>query len=176
MTRRLKNWQREVWAYEVSAASDRSGADHRAGLCIDLGEPEPIRQESRRRALSGISAQSGGLRRHPATIRNQQSRRYDAAPATGRERAVHLGAVRTGHRLTTVWATVMRAGRKECEEASGGSRGPEAGSLTAPSLGEWRGVRTAAAGLIGDAGASGYLAGMTHDQGADRSWWHKNHE
>src|SRR5271165_5292801 len=52
MTRRLKNWQREVWAYEVSAASDRSGADHRAGLCIDLGEPEPIRQESRRRALS----------------------------------------------------------------------------------------------------------------------------
>ena len=109
-------------------------------LCIDLGEPEPIRQESRCGALSGISTQSGRLWRHPATIRNQQSRRYNAAPATGRERAVHFGALRTGHRLTTVWATVMRAGRKECQKESGGSRGPETGGLTAPSLGEWRGV------------------------------------
>ena len=110
------------------------------GLCIDLGEPEAIRQESRRRALSGISAQSGRLRRHPATIRNQQSRRYDAAPATGGERALYLGTIWTGHRLTTVWATVMRARWEECEEESGGSCGTEAGGLTAPSLGEWRGI------------------------------------
>ena len=37
-------------------------------------------------------------------------------------------------------AAVMRAGWKECEEASGGSGGPEAGSSTALPLGERRGV------------------------------------
>ena len=107
---------------------------------LTLEDPNRFAKSRDVRALSGISAQSGRLWRHPATIRNQQSRRYNAAPATGRERAVHHGAVRTGYRLTTVWATVMRARRKECQKESGGSRGPETGGLTAPSLGEWGGV------------------------------------
>jgi transposase len=37
-------------------------------------------------------------------------------------------------------AAVMRTRWEECEEESGGSSCPEAGSSTAPALGEWRGV------------------------------------
>jgi len=54
--------------------------------------------------------------------------------------AHYIGAIRTGHRFTTIRAGVMRTRWEECEEASGGSGGPEAGSSTAPALGEWRGV------------------------------------
>jgi hypothetical protein len=42
--------------------------------------------------------------------------------------------------LTTVWAAAMRARWEECEEESGGSGGTEVGSLTAPTVGKWRGV------------------------------------
>ena len=50
------------------------------------------------------------------------------------------GAVRTGHGFTAIRDAAVRAGRKECQEASGGSSGPEAGSFTAPPLGERRGI------------------------------------
>ena len=60
--------------------------------------------------------------------------------ATGGERALYLGAVRTGHGLTTVWAAALRTRREECEEESGGSGGAEARCLTALPLGEWRSI------------------------------------
>ena len=72
--------------------------------------------------------------------RNQQSRGHDDAPAAGRKRALYFGAVRTGHGFTTIRAAVMRTRWEECEEESGGSGGPEAGSSTAPALGEWRSI------------------------------------
>jgi transposase len=71
-------------------------------------------------------------------IRDQQNRRHDGAQAAGGKRAVYLGAVWTGHGLTTIWAAALRARREECEEESGGSGGPQAGRLTALPLGEWR--------------------------------------
>jgi hypothetical protein len=77
-------------------------ADHGAGLRIDLGESRPIREESRCGAVSGISTEAGRLRGEPAAIRNQQNRRHDAAQAAGGKRALYLGAVRTGHGLTTI--------------------------------------------------------------------------
>src|SRR6266576_3614286 len=52
----------------------------------------------------------------------------------------YLGAVRTGHGLTTVWAAALRAGWEECEEESGGSGGAEARRLTALPVGEWRSI------------------------------------
>jgi hypothetical protein len=73
-------------------------------------------------------------------FRNQQSRGHDGAQAVGGERAVYLGAIRTGHGFTALRAAVMRAGWKEREEASGGSGGTEAGSSMALPLGERRGV------------------------------------
>ena len=51
-----------------------------------------------------------------------------------------LGPFETGHGFTAIRAAVMRAGWEECEEASGGSGGTEAGSSTALPLGERRGV------------------------------------
>src|SRR5437773_12451071 len=81
----------------------------------------------------------------------------DSAPQSGGagERAVHLGAVRSGHGVTTVWTAALRACREECEEESGGSGGPEAGRLTTLPLGEWRRVRAAAQCDIGtDRGGS----------------------
>ena len=107
---------------------------------LDLGESATIHEESRCGAVSGISAEARRLRREPAAIRNQQSRRYDGAQAAGGERAVYLGAIRTGHGLTTVWVAALRAWWEECEEESGGSGGAEARRLTALSLGEWRGI------------------------------------
>ena len=103
-------------------------------------ENRAIREESRCGTVSGIGTEAGGLRGKPAAIRNQQSRGHDGAPAAGGERAVYLGAVRTGHGPTTVWAAALRARRKECEEESGGSGGTEAGGVTAPAVGERRGV------------------------------------
>ena len=97
-------------------------------------------------------------RGEPAAIRNQQSRRYAGAQAAGGERAVYVGAVWTGHGLTTIWVEALRAWWEECEEESGGSGGPEAGGLTTPAVGEWRGVRAAAQRDVGtDRGGS--LAG-----------------
>ena len=132
--------QREVWAYDITAAGEGGGTDHGAGLRFDLGESRAICEESRCGTVSGIGAEAGRLGREPAAIRNQQSRRYDGAPAVGGERAVYLGAVRTRHGLTTVWAAALRARREECEEASGGRGGTEAGGVTAPAVGERRGV------------------------------------
>src|SRR2546428_13907865 len=124
----------------VIAAGERGGADHGAGLRIDVGESGTIREEPRCGSVSRISAEAGRFRGEPAAIRNQQSRGHDGAPAAGGERAVYLGAVRTGHGLTTVWVAAMRAWWEECEEASGDSGGTEAGSLTAPVVGEgWGG-------------------------------------
>ena len=105
------------------------------------------------------SREARRLRRKPAAIRNQQSRRYDGAQATGGKRAIYLGAVWTGHRLTTIWVAALRAWWEECEEESGGSGGPEAGRLTTPAVGEWRGVRAAAQLDVG-ADRGGSLAGQ----------------
>jgi transposase len=88
----------------------------------------------------GLVPKQEDFRGEPATIRNQQSRGHDAAPAAGRKRALYLGAVRTGHGLTPVWAAALRAGWEECEEESGGSGGAEARRLTALPLGEWRSI------------------------------------
>ena len=110
------------------------------GPRIDLGESGTIREESRCGAVSGISTEAGGLWGEPATIRNQQSRGHDDATSAGRKRALYLGAVRTGHGLTTVWAAALRAGWEECEEESGGRGGAEARRLTALPLGEWRSI------------------------------------
>src|SRR6202030_2292859 len=99
----------------------------------------------------------------PAAIMNQQSRRYDGAQAAGGERALYLGAVWTGHGLTTIWVAALRAWWEECEEESGGSGGPEAGRLTTPAVGEWRGVRAAAQRDVGtDRGGS--LAGQGEEE------------
>src|SRR5437016_10187774 len=119
---------------------ERGGADHGAGLRIDLGESATIREEPGCGTVPGIGAEAGRLGREPTAIRDQQSRRYDGAQAAGWERAVYLGAVRTGHGLTTVWAAALRAWREECEEESGGSGGAEARRLTALPLGEWRSI------------------------------------
>ena len=64
----------------------------------------------------------------------------DAAQATGRKCAIYLGAVWTRHGLTTVRAAAMPPGRKECQEASGGGGGPKTGGVTAPTVGDGRGV------------------------------------
>ncbi len=130
----------EVWTYGVIAAGEGGRADHGAGLRIDFGESRPIREESRCGPVSGISTEAGRLRGEPAAIRNQQNRRHDGAQAAGGERALYLGAVRTGHGLTTIWTAAVRAGWEECEEESGGSGGPEAGRLAALPLGEWRSI------------------------------------
>src|SRR5216683_1032335 len=132
-------WSR-AWAHGCTAAGERGGANHGAGLHIDLGEPATIREEPGCGTVPGIGAEAGRLGREPAAIRNQQSRRYDGAQAAGGKRAVHLGAVRTGHGPTTVWAAALRAWREECEEESGGCGGAEAGGVAPPALGEWRGV------------------------------------
>ena len=107
---------------------------------LTLENPERFVKKSRCGAVSGISTEAGGLRGEPAAIRNQQSRGHDDAPAAGRKRALYLGAVRTGHGLTTVWAATLRARWEECEEESGGSGSPEARRLTALPLGEWRSI------------------------------------
>jgi hypothetical protein len=107
---------------------------------LDLGESRTIRKESGCGAVSGTSAEAGRLRGEPAAIRNQQNRRHHGGQAAGGERALYLGAIRTGHGLTTVWAAALRAGREECEEASGGSGGLEAGRLNALPLGDWRSI------------------------------------
>src|SRR5437667_9143955 len=100
----------------------------------------------------------------------------DSAPQSGGagERAVHLGAVRSGHGLTTVWVAALRAWWEECEEESGGSGGPEAGRLTTPAVGEWRGVRAAAQRDVGtDRGGS--LAGQGEGE-CGESERHNRHE
>src|SRR2546428_13927170 len=73
----------------VIAAGERGGADHGAGLRIDVGESGTIREEPRCGTVSRISAEAGRLRGEPAAIRNQQSRGHDGAPAAGGERAVY---------------------------------------------------------------------------------------
>ena len=138
--KKIETLGREKYGHTALFAGERGGADHFAGLCVDLGESETIREESGRGTVFGIGAEAGRLGGESATTRNQQSRRHDGAQAVGGERAVYLGAIRTGHGFTTIRAAVMRAGRKECEEASGGSGGAEAGSSTALPLGERRGV------------------------------------
>jgi hypothetical protein len=70
---------REKYGHGVIAAGERRGANHGAGLRIDLGEARAIHEESRCGAVSGISTEARRLRREPAAIRNQQSRRYDGA-------------------------------------------------------------------------------------------------
>ena len=97
----------EVWAHGVIAAGERGGANHGAGLCIDLGESATIREESGCGTVPGIGAEARRFGREPAAIRNQQSRRYDGAQAAGRERAVYLGAVWTGHEPTTIWVEAL---------------------------------------------------------------------
>ena len=62
-------------------AGERGGADHGAGLRMDLGESATIRQESGCGTVPGLSAEARRLGREPAAIRNQQSRRYDGAQA-----------------------------------------------------------------------------------------------
>ena len=52
--------------------------------------------------------------------------------------AQYLGAVWTGHGLTTVWAEALPTGRKECQEKSGGGGGPQAGGVTASTVGNGR--------------------------------------
>jgi hypothetical protein len=64
----------------------------------------------------------------------------NGAPVAGGERAIYFGAFRTRHGLTTVWTAALRARRKECEEESGSSRGAQVGGVTAPALGDGRGV------------------------------------
>ena len=94
----------------------------------------------------------------------------DSAPQSGGagERAVHLGAVRSGHGVTTVWTAALRAWREECEEESGGSGGPEAGRITTPAVGEWRSVRAAAPRDVGaDRGRS--LAGQGKEAESERT-------
>src|SRR5207253_940504 len=122
----------------VIAAGERGGADHGAGLHVDLGESATIREEPGCGTVPGIGAETGRLGREPAAIRNQQSRRYDGAQAAGGKRAVHFGAIRTRHGLTTIWAATVRAWLEACEEKSGGSGGPEASGVAASAVGEWR--------------------------------------
>jgi hypothetical protein len=50
--------------------------------------------------------------------------------------AVYLRSVWAGHGLTTVWAAAMRTWWKECEEASSGGSGAQAGCITAPTVGD----------------------------------------
>jgi len=135
---------------------------------LTLENPATIREESGCGTVSGLSAEAGGLGREPAAIRNQQSRRYDGAQAAGGKRAVHLGAVRTGHGATTIWVAALRAWWEECEEESGGSGGPETGSSTAPALGEWRSVRAAALCDVG-ADRGGRLAGQGKEAESERT-------
>jgi transposase len=107
---------------------------------LTLEDPERFVKSRDVGPYLGLVPKAGRLRGEPAAIRNQQNRRHDAAPAAGGERALYLGAVRTGHGLTTLWAAALRARREECKEESGGSGGPEAGRLTALPLGEWRSI------------------------------------
>ena len=70
-----------------------------------------------------------------------------------------LGISKAGDGLTTIWVAALRAWWEECEEESGGCGGAEAGRLTTPAVGEWRGVRAAAQRDVGtDRGGS--LAGQ----------------
>src|SRR5215472_1926586 len=69
-----------------------------------------------------ISAQSRWRLFGDTTDRSAHSLiRHDAATAPGGERSLYSGAVWARHRLTAVWATVVRARREECKEACGGS-------------------------------------------------------
>jgi transposase len=54
----------------------------------------------------------------------------------GGELAVHVGSLRTGHRLTAVRTAIVRARRKECEEASRGGGGTKAGRVAASPMGD----------------------------------------
>jgi hypothetical protein len=102
---------------------------------LTLENPGRIRDESGCGTVSGISAEPGRLWRQPAAIGN---RGHDAAPTARGERTVYLGAIRTGHGLTTVWTTAMRARREECEEESSGGSGTEAERWNRPPGGRVR--------------------------------------
>jgi transposase len=88
----------------------------------------------------GLGAEARGFRGESTAIRNQQGRGLDGAQASGGQRAIYLGSVWAGHGLTTVWAAAMRTWWKECEETSSGGRGAQAGCITAPTVGDGRGV------------------------------------
>src|SRR5262249_9105332 len=132
--------RQQIWAYEVIASGKRGGTDHIPSLRTDGGKSGALHPESRCRALSGTGAEARGLGREPAAIRNQQSGGPDGAQATGRKCALYPGAVRTGHGLTTVRAAAMPTGWKECQEKSGGGSGSKVGGVTAPTVGDGRGL------------------------------------
>jgi hypothetical protein len=85
----------EKYGHTALLRQVRSGADHGAGLRVDPGESETIREESGFGAVFGIGTEAKGLGGESAPIRNQQSRGPDDAPAAGGKRALYLGAIRT---------------------------------------------------------------------------------
>ncbi len=102
---------------------------------LTLEDPATIQQQSRGRALSGAGAEAGRLGGQSTPVRNQQGRRSDVTTVAGREFAIHVGSLRTGHRLTAVRIAIVRTRRKECEEASRGGGRTKAGRVAASLVG-----------------------------------------
>src|SRR5215831_7421932 len=133
-------WWRASCPWPTTLLGEGRGATDLVSLCVDAGKSGSISEKPGRGAVSGVSAQAGGFRGQSTAIANQQGGRHDDAAATGRERPLYSGAVRTGHRLTAVWITTVRARREECEEACGGSGGAEISGTVASAVGQRRGV------------------------------------
>src|SRR5579863_4329229 len=84
------------------------------------------------------------LRPERTAIAYQQGRRPLPEDVDGTRRALHSRALWTGQRSAALGAETGRAGRKECQETSGGSRGPEVGGTAAQVVGERGSLRATA--------------------------------
>jgi len=111
---------REVWAYDITAAGERGGPIRALAYVLTLENPE-------RFAKSRDVGPYLGLVPKQEDSGESQPQLGSAKPGTRWCAGCWWGArsiswtVRTGHGFTTVWAAALRARRKECEEASGGS-------------------------------------------------------
>ena len=114
------------------------GNTDRVDICADTGRSTPVSPEPRCRLLSGAAVGAQELREERTATAHQQGRRPLPAHAAGARSAVHFGSVWTGQRSAALGTEARRAGRKECQEASGGGGGAEAGRIATQVVGERR--------------------------------------
>ena len=74
---------------EGASPGEGRGADHRTGLCADLGRSRALPEKPLGRGLSGASTPATGVRRATPTASDHEGRRRDAAPAAGHVGSLH---------------------------------------------------------------------------------------
>src|ERR1017187_8349673 len=128
----------------IAAPGEWSRKFDLADFRVDGGRSEPIPEEPGCGELRGTAAAAEGIGREPAAVGNQQGRRCIFAQAFGARSALHSQPQESGHGSKTVGPETGREGQQECEEASTGGGGAEAGNLAAPFMGKRRSIRTVA--------------------------------